>query len=276
MNNIGIDIGGTKMIVSTELNGEVVSKRYSTGITIEFREILDNYNSFIDEFSLTPSALAVAVPGLVDKDKITACDVVPGLEGKKTSDFSRSYPVIFINDVNAALYEERANHPDIKNLIVIMIGTGIGMSMIVDGRELKGSTGFTGELGYTIVNSETGPTYLDNISAGAGILKKFGGSAEDLKDALKEGDSRALEIIHRAGEFMGMGLGSTISLLNPQLILIGGGTAGYKGYFESMIESCKKYTLPVLYNPVKIERTTNPGMTVVNGCLKIAKALPHK
>lgn len=273
MSFIGIDIGGTKMLVSGEVENRIISKRYPTGKEISFSSILDNYNSFLIEYNIEPKALGIAIPGLIDGNKVTACDVVPSLEGIGPKDFSSSYPVEFINDVNGAMVEESSNHSNKSNLIVIMIGTGIGMSIKIDGRETIGATGFTGELGYTTVNTKEGPTYLDNVSAGVGILKKFGGTAEELNEALDREDQHALKVIEEAGNYMGMALASTISLLNPEVIIIGGGTSHYRGYFETIVKKTQEYTLPVLYNPVEIKRTTNPGMTVVNGCLKISKRL---
>lgn len=273
MSNIGIDLGGTKMLVSCKNGDEVLTKRYKTGKERSFKEILENYNSFVEEYSLDVKSLAVAIPGLIENKKVTACDVLPCLEGKTITDFSNIYPVEFINDVEAALIEERSNYKGVENLIVIMIGTGIGMSMIVDGKECKGASGFTGELGYTTVNTQDGPTYLDNVSAGAGILKVYNGSAEQLKADLEKMDDKAMQIIKNASDFMGMGLSSVISLFNPEVVVIGGGTAGYKGYFNNLKESTEKYTLPVLLKPTKIVKTTNPGLTAVNGAIKKAESL---
>lgn len=273
MAKIGIDLGGTKMLVSYMDGDKQTTKKYATGIDISFNEIIGNYTEFVKENNLTVESLAVAIPGLIDNRKVTACDVLPCLEGITAADFSSNYPVSFINDVEAALIEERNNYSNVKNLIVIMVGTGIGMSMVVDGSECKGATGFAGELGYTTINTENGPTYLDNISAGAGILKTYNGSAEELKSALEKGDNRAKGIIENASNYMGMAISSVVSLFNPEVVVIGGGTASYTGYFKNLKNSVEKYTLPVLMEPTQIVRTTNPGLTAVNGAIKKAESL---
>lgn len=273
MSNVGIDIGGTKMLVSYIKNKKLISKSYQTGKNISFTKILNNYNSFVQEFNLEVKSLVIAIPGLIKNNIVTACDVVPSLEGKKPTDFSANYPVAFINDVEAALIEEKSNNETAKNLIVIMIGTGIGMSMIVDGKECKGASGFTGELGYTTVNTEEGPTYLDNISAGAGILSRFNGNVEELKIALENNDVSAIKILDEATKYMGMALANVISLFNPEIVVIGGGTAGYKGYFDNLKKYVNKFTLPVLLEPTEIKQTTNPGYTAVNGAIKKAENL---
>lgn len=273
---VGIDIGGTKMIVASEVNGKVVTKKYPTGIKADFKYIVNNYSMFIEEYNINPKALVVAIPGLINKDYVEECDVVPCLKGISSKDFSKEYKVCFINDVEAALIEEKKNYIGVGNLVVIMVGTGIGMSMLVDGKECQGASGFTGELGYSVVNTETGPTYLDNVSAGAGILKEYGDSAENLRIALDSGDEEAQNVIKKAGKYMGLGLISVISLLNPEVIVIGGGTSTYKNYFELTVDAVDKYSLPILRKPVKIVKETTLGLTVTYGALTKAKEILYK
>lgn len=115
--------------------------------------------------------------------------MLPALKNHTASDFSRDYPVFLFNDVDAALAEEKKNH-NCDNLIVIMMGTGIGM--ISDGRKIQGATGFAGELGYTTVNTSNGPGFPDSVSSGAGLLEQFADSAEELKESLSRGETFSL------------------------------------------------------------------------------------
>ncbi len=271
--SIGIDLGGTKMLVAGEIDGKVIYKKYPTGINIKTIEIVDNYHSFLKDMKISPLSLTVAIPGLVNGDSVMDCDVLPCLKGVSVEDFSKEYSVSFINDVEGAVIEEKKNYKDVKNLVVVMIGTGIGMSMIIDGNECQGASGFTGELGYTTVITESGPTFLDNVSAGAGILNQFGGSAEEFIAALKKSDSKAVNTINRGAKFMGYALSSVIALINPEYIIVGGGTSTYKNYFEIMTKTVDEVSLPILKEATTIKSTTNPGYTVVNGALTRAKQL---
>lgn len=271
--SIGIDLGGTKMLLVGNRNGKIVSRKYPTGKSVSFDCLLKNYHDFLEEEKLETISLAVAVPGLVCADEVHECDVLPCLKGIKTDSFSTKYPVKFINDVEAALEEEKKNYSDVDNLTVIMIGTGIGMSMIVDGKIIKGASGFTGELGYMPVHTDKGITFLDNISAGAGLLEQFGNSADKFKEALNSGNPDAVAILERGALFMGIGISSVISLLNPEVIVVGGGTSTYRNYFELMIKSVDKNTLPILREATTISRTTNQGFTVAYGALTIAESI---
>lgn len=264
---VAIDIGGTKMLIGYEIDGVIKSEKFSTGVGVSFKDILATYKKFLRRNEISPIALVVAIPGLVTDSIVNECDVVPSLVGVKASDFSVSYSVEFINDVESALLEERSNYKDVNNLIVIMIGTGIGMSMIIDGKKSLGASGFSGELGYTVVNTESGVEYLDNVSAGAGLLKKFGNDPERFINALNREDDFATEILNRGAKYMGLQLSSVISLLNPELIVIGGGTSTYKGYFEHLVETVDKVTLHILREATKIVRSSNPGLCVLYGAL---------
>lgn len=271
--SIGIDLGGTKMLIVAEKNGKKVSKKYPTGKDITFDTIKKHYSEFIKEENIQTRSLAVAIPGLVNEDEVLDCDVLPCLKGITIESFSFDYPVKFLNDVEAALEEERKNYNETDNLAVIMIGTGIGMAMIVDGKVTKGASGFTGELGYMPVFTENGITFLDNMAAGAGLLEQYGDSAEKLKESLNNDDSDAVAILERGAKYMGIGISSVISLLNPEIIVVGGGTATYKNYFETMLKSVEKNTLPILRKATRIVRTTNQGFTAAYGALEVAKSI---
>ncbi len=271
--SIGIDLGGTKMLVVGEKAGTLVSRKYPTGKDIDFSDILNNFQSFITEFKISPLSICVAIPGLVNGESVVDCDVLPCLKGVSASQFSLVYPVKFINDVEGALIEEKKNYAGVKNLVVIMIGTGIGMSMIIDGKECQGASGFTGELGYISVMTDNGPTFLDNVSAGAGLLTQFGDSFENFKLSIDRGEDRAVSLIKKGALYMGLGISSVISLINPEAIIIGGGTSTYKGYFDLMIESVNEFTLPILRESTIINSCTSPGFTVVYGALSKAKEI---
>ncbi len=272
LSSIGIDLGGTKMLIAAELNGEIVTKRFSTGINTEFRVIKNNLDNFMNDFNILPNSICVAIPGLVDGETVVECDVLPCLKGVNVNHFSDSCSVSFVNDLESALIEERNNYPNVKNLCVVMIGTGIGMAMLIDGKVCIGSNGFAGELGYTRVMTDSGMQFLDDVSAGAGILKQFGGDVSELCNSLSLGDQIAKTILKNASTYMGIGINNVISLINPEVLLIGGGTSRYENYYENLVETVDRAALPILRSATIIKRCTNQGNTVVLGALLRAKA----
>ncbi len=274
--NIGIDLGGTKMLVIAKVNDTIVSRKYKTGKTVSFATIQLNLEDFLKKEKIIPIALTVAIPGLVTGSQVTSSDVLPCLNSLSTDDFSTDFPVAFINDIQAALIAEKQQHPTVKNLIVIMIGTGIGMAMIIDGKECHGASGFSGELGYTIINTTTGPTYLDHIASGAGLLKQFNGNAEAFKQSLINQAPTSLKLINNAASIMGQSLSTVISLFNPELVVIGGGTVNYPQYFDQLVHTTESLTLPSLKQNCKIVPTHSLEQTAALGALIHASGLSNR
>lgn len=162
-------------------------------------------------------------------------------------------PVMVQNDVRAGGYGEYAlgagrGHRD---MIAAFIGTGIGGCIIQDGRIVTGATGNAGEIGHIVIKAggpkcgcgsngcleslasktaigvrimkaakKSKPTALAEKIARKGRLK-----SGDLADAVYEGDEIAVREVRRAAHYLGLGLGGLVNVLDPELVIIGGGMA---------------------------------------------------
>ena len=167
-------------------------------------------------------------------------------------------PVLVQNDVRAGGYAEfrLGAGRGYRDIIAAFVGTGIGGCVILGGEIVTGSTGNAGELGHIIIKaggprcgcgsrgcmealaSKTAiarrvqkatrnglPTVLGEKMARKGGRLKSG----DLAEAVAAKDLVALKEVHRAAHFLGIGLGSLINVLGPELVIIGGGVAGALG-----------------------------------------------
>lgn len=248
---LAIDIGGTKMLIGFKNQSEYILEKYVTGKDITIEQINSYIEEFINTYKVSIKTIRIAIPGLISGGEIKICDVIPNLEGLSSKDFYNGDGVTLINDIDGALNYFRQQNKDIKNFVVIMIGTGIGMSVIIDGKPLGLSRSYSGELGYSTVITPWGPDRLDNISSGAAIIKK--GCSE--------------EFIKLASTYMGYALNSIIATLSPEKIFVGGGTLNYSGYFENMIEVSEKNTLALLYRETEIVKENYPGESVIRGLL---------
>jgi glucokinase len=167
-------------------------------------------------------------------------------------------PVVVRNDVRAAGAAEfrlgiGRGHRDV---IAAFVGTGIGGCIIRGGQIVEGLTGNAGEIGHMIVKaggprcgcgargcmealaSKTAiarrvekairkgfPTVLtEKMARKSGRLK-----SGDLSDAVAAGDLVALKEVQRAAHYLGVGLGSLINALGPEIVIVGGGVAGALG-----------------------------------------------
>jgi glucokinase len=137
-------------------------------------------------------------------------------------------------------------------LIYITVSTGVGGGFVIEGKLQRGPDGSAGEIGHMVIQPG-GPRCgcgnlgcLEALASGtamaregrealargqaarlAQLCEEDGGevTAELIARAAADGDSDAAGIVRRAGEFLGVGLGNLVNLLNPDVIVIGGGVA---------------------------------------------------
>jgi len=163
-------------------------------------------------------------------------------------------PTYVGNDANLAALAERrfGAGKGIDDLIYMTISTGIGGGVIVGGELLLGAHGLAGEIGHQTIDINgprcncgnigclevlaAGPAIarraVDLIQSGAetsivelaqGDLNRV--TAELVTKAAKGGDQVAIEIIHRAGFYIGVGIVNVLHIFNPELVIIGGGVS---------------------------------------------------
>lgn len=162
-------------------------------------------------------------------------------------------PVIAENDANAqALGEARFGAGrGAKDQIFITVSTGIGAGLIVNGSIYRGSKGFAGEAGHMVVKSD-GPVCgcgrrgcLETVSSGTAIARAATNAVREGKitslsatlaregklvaphifEAAHLGDTVAKDVLAEAIHYLGIGLVNLVNLLNPKMIIVGGGVA---------------------------------------------------
>lgn len=165
-----------------------------------------------------------------------------------------SVKTFLINDVRAMTLAEKTFGvgKEVENLVCITVGTGIGGGIVVDGKLYFGSEGFAGEIGHQVIQLD-GPlcgcgnygclealASASNISAQAIRMLKQGKATlirelvdNDLNkvtpriiaDAARKGDPAAKKIWEKEAYYLGIGIANLVAILNPEMIVIGGGVA---------------------------------------------------
>ncbi|HEX7587586.1 MAG TPA: ROK family protein [Anaerolineae bacterium] len=163
---------------------------------------------------------------------------------------------------------------DVKSLLYVTVSTGVGGGWVIDGRIFSGADSMAGEIGHTIVDPEgplcvcgrrgcveimaCGPAIardaraqlLAEPGAGAKLRALVGNdldsfTAELVARAANEGDDLSRVVIDAAARALGFGIGIAITLLNPQLVVVGGGVskAGER-YWSELRAAARANTLP--------------------------------
>ncbi|WP_269865457.1 ROK family protein [Paenibacillus caseinilyticus] len=163
-----------------------------------------------------------------------------------------SFPVWIDNDVRVNLYGEWlfGAGRGYRNIVLLTLGTGVGSGIVADGRVLYGHTSSAGELGHMNMYREGRPCRCGS-SGCLGRYVSATGMVQSLKEELEagqpsiisswiqgeyhrltsqliseaydQGDALAIEVMHETGRLLGFGLSNVINLLNPELLIIGGG-----------------------------------------------------
>ncbi len=200
--------------------------------------------------------LGIGIAGLVDIDgklrrapnlvEVDGLDIGPILKSKL------GVPVYVDNDVNCAALAELSDGvaASANNSLLVTLGTGIGGALIVDGRIHRGAFGMAGEPGHMIVNprglvcacgkqgcweayaSAAGLKNLAIDRAKNGRLQEINDkvqgdlnkiASEDITQAARRGDIQSVELIDDFAYWIALGLTNCAALLDPELIIIGGG-----------------------------------------------------
>ncbi len=203
-------------------------------------------------------AVGVGVPGPVEQASglLTVPPIMPGWDRFPIRDaFAGEYaaPVFVDNDVNVMALGEHWGGvaKGVDDVIFVKIGTGIGSGIVVGGLLHRGAQGCAGDFGHICVDPD-GPLCtcgnrgcLEAISAAPAIVlqaercaregespplmallqEKGELSMRDVGEAARRGDYCALTIIRRSGRLIGETLASAVNVLNPSMIVIGGGVS---------------------------------------------------
>jgi glucokinase len=224
------------------------------------------------------AGIGIGVPGEVDMESGITGDL-PNLPGRWRNvpvgpaiAAATGLPVGMINDAKAfALAEYRLGAAaGVDTAICVTAGTGIGGAIIARGQILYGLGALAGEIGHLILQPEgprctcgnlgcaetlaTGPAIVGEAVRRVvqGFTTSLGSMSEGDLDAITpelvaraadEGDLVAVDVIDRAGRWLGLALAGAIALLAPEVVVIGGGVAPAGGrYFRAAEEAARSHT----------------------------------
>ena len=230
-------------------------------------------------------AVSVVVPGTVNVEEGTVVKApnLPSLDGfRLTAALSAQLklPALLENDANAAAVGEmwQGAGRGRRTIVCVTLGTGVGGGIILDGKLWRGVDGAAGEIGHMGVDPfggvacTCGSSGCLEVYASATAIVRMTREAsprhpesvlharEDLTSekifaAGLGGDELALEVFRRMGVYLGIGLANLINLLNPEMIVIGGGVANGWDLFEKhMHHEVAGRAFPVPAARVKIVR----------------------
>lgn len=289
MSIIGLDVGGSKTAVVEGTTDGLILQRSEIPTRAEapFDETFPNLAALIDthmavarENGRTVEALSVSIGGplRIETGEIINPPHLPGWHNLRLSERLRdrfpNIPNFIEHDGNAGALAEfhfgagRAI-PDIKHLIFLTFGTGLGAGIIVNGAILRGASDTAGEVGHWRLQDE-GPIGFskagswEGLASGEGMLdlarRRFpskwnnGTTIRMFVDDMLADDSDALAVGEEIGIWLGRGIALLVDALNPQLVVLGK-LAGVLGdrVLRPLREELAREALPQAVAAVRVE-----------------------
>ena len=242
MLTLGVDVGGTKLLACVVDDAGVVVEevRHETGRATAPADLVRRVGELVWRFrsaGRAPAAIGVGIPGLCDHRRgiVRSSIMLDGWRDVPLADELRvatGLPCAIDNDVNtAALAEAAARGLAGESMLFVAIGTGIG-GAITFGQELwRGASGVAGEIGNIVID-RGGPRCwcgrrgcLNTLASGSAIETAAGITPGTLAAHWRSGDRDVAAAVDDAARALATGLGNAINLLNPSLVVLGGGVA---------------------------------------------------
>ncbi len=257
--------------VITDLTGRVLARRRLTLPMIELGparamgQVADLAAALVDDCSATPDqveTLHLSLPGLIDIDAGVLAygpnlhwrqvDVVHTLMGRLQWADTR---IGVDNDANLGAMAEYASGPSAgsSNLLYLVGEIGVGAGMIIDGRIIRGATGFAGEVGHMPIGdpavkcacgrcgcweTAVGMNAVVEAVAVPGDRLHEGDMGSRLAEIVRRAeaaDERTLRALQEAGRQLGVGASVLANLLDPEVIIFGGHFAALQKYMSDAV-----------------------------------------
>jgi glucokinase len=165
----------------------------------------------------------------------------------------------------------------LKDVVFLAVGTGIGAGIVSGGHLLRGAGDIAGAVGWFALTPVWQDQYRqtgcwETEAAGPGLARRLGASsAEVVVAAARAGDAAALAAVHRTAQYLGMGIANLVSLLNPEMIVLGGGLMQAADLFLAEVrEAMQQWAQPVSARQVRIETTRLGEDAGLLGAAKLA------
>jgi predicted NBD/HSP70 family sugar kinase len=281
------DIGATGMRTAVcDVSGQVLIERdavvdVSCGPETLLRTVDDAFDALLAATGRpTGDVLGIGldVPGPVDfaRGRVVSPPIMNGWDGYDIRGwFGRRFPcpVLVEKDVNAMAWgEQRVVHPQVGELLMLKVGTGVGAGLVSGSHIFRGADGAAGDLGHlhvTLPGNEPEPECrcgkfgcVEAYAGGWALVRDLRAqgvdvdTVNDVVGLLLRGDLAAVRLARRAGRVLGEAIAQAVSLFNPRVVVIGGQLAqAEEQLFAGIRELIYQRSLPLATRNLLIVRS---------------------
>jgi glucokinase len=300
---IGLDIGGgsTKVGLISQGGQLLQSRRVVLAEGADFPAILAQYRACISTLGADDLPVGIAYPGHIDRTRGLGLNSnVPALDGHPLAAAlaGTSGPAALLNDADAAAVAE-AQHHTAGRMLMVTLGTGVGVSMIVAGRPLETAGGTLGDSGH--LNLDPSGAHrcrqgctgcLESLASAealgrdATLLAKTGESpilaaevrasgdvsASTVCRAYMEGDPAAVRLVVQMAVWLGMAVATWRASFHPDLIVFGGGLSVLgQPFIDQIRDRADARSLPFLHCDLTLARLGNDAGMIGAGLAALTR-----
>ncbi len=266
---IGIDLGGTKVGIGRVEDGRIV-RHASAAVSAQGSEqqvIEEVINAVGQVFDPSVAGIGVGVPSVVDVEKGIVYNVQNILSWKEVPvkeilerRFGR--PVYVNNDANCFAVGEKYFGKGMKfrHLVGLIVGTGLGAGIILNGRLYSGPNCGAGEFGMIPYKD----SILEHYASGQYFTRTYGVRGEAVHSRAGRGDREALDIFEQFGVHLGDALMIIMLAVDPEAIILGGSVSLDFPFFEkAMWERMKVFPYHKTLERIVIEVSGQPQIAIL-------------
>lgn len=269
----GFDLGGTKLecVVVNESRSvdTLFRERVPTPQSEGYEAVIESIRALVDEAAnrvgSKPLRLGIGTPGTLDPNtQLLRGSAALCLNNKPIKDDlerALGIPVVIQNDANCfALAEATLGAASgAKTVFGVIMGTGVGGGIVIDGKTIFGRQGIAGEWGHNQRLEHDGAKCycgrigcVETVLSGPGLQRFYreisGSENVDLKEIwhrAANGEPAALTTMDRLIDYFGRAIATVINILDPEVIVLGGGVSNTPELYTLGVESAKKH----VFNP---------------------------
>lgn len=266
----GIDLGGTKIeavILDSEEQNKIIERQRVPTCSAEGYEkvksqIVKLVKSLEEKTGLHPSSIGIGTPGRLDPDSQTlknsnsvCLNGQPVLQDLKDL---LKIPIKLENDANCFTVSEAnylaQNSEEINVIFGVILGTGVGGGIVVNGNLISGKHGIGGEWGHNFLDNSGGNCYCGKVGCVETIisgpaLERYYHSLSGQQIGLKEiaelattgQDENATKTLDRLHHFFGLAFSNILNIIDPDIVVIGGGVGNIDSIYTEGVKHVEKH-----------------------------------
>lgn len=293
---IALDVGGTKLASGIfRDDGQILFRRTVPTPQSSADDVVARIVELVDEcvaatpVGISAAGVGVIIPGWVNRKQHTVW--APNVAGwdhyplRSRLTERLALPIVLDSDRSGYVLGEAwlGVARGIKDVVFLSVGTGIGAGIIADGRILHGAEDLAGAAGWLAMNPEFREEYCrmgcfeaeaSGTAAGNKATTRLGRGTVGPRELFAQaagGNDVAASIVEEIGLYLGMGVANLVSILNPQMVVLGGGMLRAGAVLLEKVRSeCRRWAQPISAEQVRIELSLLGDGAGLAGAARIA------